>query len=166
MRRLGHSRRLLRADRSAAATWAALVLLPAVLPGQEITRVGNRWVMTVAGAVPAASRLRVTSQGPVRVEGASGKDVSYTAELSVEARTQDDARRILSQNSMRVASNKGQVVLTTPGGAVTATSRPPAGTYRWARSVATCNAAPQAAISLSRMCVVKRSSKRRAVGWK
>ena len=119
MRRLGHFRGVLRADHSGAAAWA-LVLLPAVLSGQEITRVGNRWVMTVVGAVPAASRLRVTSQGPVRVEGASGKDVSYTAELSVEARTQDDARRILSQNSMRVASNKGQVILTTPGGPVTA----------------------------------------------
>jgi hypothetical protein len=100
-------------------TWTALIILPALLSGQEITRVGNRWVMTVTGTVPAASRLRVTSQGPVRLEGASGNEVSYTAELSVEARSQDDARRILSQNSMHVASNKGQVVLTTPGGPVT-----------------------------------------------
>jgi DUF4097 and DUF4098 domain-containing protein YvlB len=99
-------------------TWA-LIILPAVLPGQEIARVGNRWVMTVTGSVPAASRLRVTSQGPVRVEGASGNEVSYTAQLSVEARSLDDARRILSQNSMRVVSNKGQVVLTTPAGPVT-----------------------------------------------
>jgi hypothetical protein len=75
--------------------------------------------MTVTGAVPAASRLRVTSQGPVRVEGESGNEVSYTAELSVEARSQEDARRILTQNSIRVASNKGQVVLTAPGGPVT-----------------------------------------------
>jgi hypothetical protein len=119
MRRSGHFRRIRCADGPAAIAWAALVLLPAVLAGQEITRVGNRWVMTVMGAAPAASRLRVTSQGPVRVEGASGNEVSYTAELSVEARSQDEARRILSQNSMHVASNKGQVVLTAPGGPVT-----------------------------------------------
>lgn len=98
-------------------TWA-LIILPAISSAQEITRVGSRWVMTVTGAVPAASRLRVTSQGPVRVEGALGNEVSYTAEISVEARSQDDARRILSQNSIRAVSNKGQVVVTTPGGSV------------------------------------------------
>src|SRR6516162_625437 len=118
MRRSGHFRRGLRADGPTLLRCAALVLLPAVSSGQEITRVGNRWMMTVVGAVPAASRLRVTSQGPVRVEGAAGNEVSYTAELAVEARSQDDARRILGQNSVRVATNKGQVVLTTPGGPV------------------------------------------------
>ena len=129
MRRLGHSEprpsgngpvQALRWGRRFRLPIAwALIVLPAILSGQEITRVGNRWVMTVTGAVPAASRLRVTSQGPVRVEGASGNEVSYNAELSVEARSQEDARRILSQNSVHVASNKGQVVLTTPGGPVT-----------------------------------------------
>src|SRR5215831_18625339 len=119
MRRSGHFRRGLRAYGPTLLICAALVLLPVVSSGQEITRVGNRWIMTVVGAVPAASRLRVTSQGPVRVEGASGNEVSYAAELAVEARSQDDARRMLSQNSMHVVSNKGQVVLTTPGGPVT-----------------------------------------------
>jgi len=119
MRRSGHFRGIPRGKILAASALAALLLLPAVLCGQEITRAGNRWVMTVMGAVPAASRLRVTSQGPVRVEGASGNDVSYTAKLSVEARSLDDARRILSQNSMRMVSSNGQVVLTAPGGPVT-----------------------------------------------
>jgi DUF4097 and DUF4098 domain-containing protein YvlB len=100
-------------------TCAAVIILPSILSAQEVTRVGNRWVMTVTGTVPAASRLRVISQGPVRVEGASGNEFSYTAVLGVEARSQDDARRILSRNSMRVSSNKGQVAVTTPGGAVT-----------------------------------------------
>ena len=87
---------------------ACVTLLPAVLPGQEITREGNHWILTVTGTAPAAPRLRVISQGPVRVEGESGNEVSYTAKLSVEARSLDDARRILSQNSLRMVSNNNR----------------------------------------------------------
>ncbi len=75
--------------------------------------------MTISGSTPATARLLVTSQGPVRVEGSSGNDVSYTAKFSVEARTEDDARRILSRYNLRALSARGTTVLRAPGGAVT-----------------------------------------------
>ncbi|MBV9744115.1 MAG: hypothetical protein JO099_10150 [Acidobacteriia bacterium] len=97
-----------------AARWLAAGLLPAVLFGQNLTREGGRWVMTLTGSVPATSRLSVTTQGPVHLEGGSGNDVSYTAKLSVEARTEDDARRVLSRYSVHAASSKGRTVLVGP----------------------------------------------------
>ena len=107
MRQLGHSK------------WAVLSLVPAVLLGQSLTREGNRWVMTVDGRIPAASRLTVTSQGPVHLEGVSGNEIFYTAKLGVEARTEEDARIILSRYTVRVLSRHGLAVLIAPGGPVT-----------------------------------------------
>jgi DUF4097 and DUF4098 domain-containing protein YvlB len=74
--------------------------------------------MTVNGAVPAAPELVVTSQGPVHLEGTTGNQVSYTAKISVEARTEGDARRILSGFNMRAASGNRRTVLVAPAGAV------------------------------------------------
>ena len=45
------------------------------------------------GTVPAASRLRVNAHGPVTLEGGVAKDLSYTIRLSVNARTEAEARR-------------------------------------------------------------------------
>ncbi len=102
-------------------SWAPLALFPAILLGQSLAREGNRWVMTVTGSAPAAARLlvNVNSQGPVRVEGSTGKDVSYSAKFSVEARTEDDARRILSRYNLRAISANGRTVLMAPGGVIT-----------------------------------------------
>jgi hypothetical protein len=104
--------------RLAHFSWALLLLLPAALFGQNITREGNRWVITLTGALPAGAQLRVMSRGPVRLEGGSGNTVSFTAKLSVDARTEDDARRIFDRYSMRTVSANNQVVLSAPGGPV------------------------------------------------
>jgi hypothetical protein len=74
--------------------------------------------MTVTGSLPAAARLQVTSQGPVHLEGTSGNDLTYIAKLGVEARTEEDARLILSRYNMRVVSSRGRIGLVTPGGPV------------------------------------------------
>jgi DUF4097 and DUF4098 domain-containing protein YvlB len=96
----------------------ALALLPALLFGQNISREGNRWVMTVTGSLPAGARIQLTTQGPVHLEGGSGSEVTFTAKLSVDARTEDDARRIFSRYRLRTLSANDQVIVAAPGGPV------------------------------------------------
>jgi len=100
-------------------TLAVLGLIPAGLLAQTLTREGGRWVETITGTAPAASRLRVNAQGPVHLEGGGSGEITYTAKMSVEARREDDARRILSRYAVRAASNGEVVVLNAPGGPVT-----------------------------------------------
>ncbi|HEY7391712.1 MAG TPA: hypothetical protein VH640_24565 [Bryobacteraceae bacterium] len=102
---------------SKRASWG-LALVPALLLGQNISREGNRWVMTLGGSLAAGTRLQVTSQGPIHVEGGSGSEVTFTAKLSVEARTEDDARRIFSRYHLRTLSANDQVIVAAPGGPV------------------------------------------------
>src|SRR5579875_1752230 len=107
--------------RLAHFSWGLALLgwgLPALLFGQSIAREGNHWVMTVNGSLPAGKRLQVTSQGPVRLEGGSGHSVTFIAKLSVDARTEDDARRIFSRFGLRTLSANGRVVVAAPGGPV------------------------------------------------
>src|SRR5579862_4906375 len=96
----------------------SVACLPAALLAQNLTREGNRWVETVTATAPAASRLRVRTQGPVHLEGGKGDEISYTAKLGVEVRSQEDARRILSQYHPRVLSAGDQFLLSVPGGPV------------------------------------------------
>src|SRR5579885_3586819 len=102
---------------SAHFSWA-LALLPALLFGQEISREGDRWVMTVTGSLPAGARIQVTTQGPVHLEGGAGREVTFTAKLSVDARTADDARWIFSRYHLRTLSANDQVIVAAPGGPV------------------------------------------------
>lgn len=96
-----------------------LGLLPALLLGQNLTREGNRWAMTITGTVPAASRLLIRSRGPIHLEGTGGNELSYTAKLTTDARTEDDARRILSRYTVRVISRDGRAVIEAPGAVTT-----------------------------------------------
>src|SRR5919109_235725 len=99
---------------------AAIATLPVVLFAQAITREGGRWVQTITGTAPAAARLRVNTQGPVHLEADAAKQITYTAKLSVEARNEAEARRLLSRYSLRMAAAGGLVVLATPEGPVMA----------------------------------------------
>ncbi|PWT98722.1 MAG: hypothetical protein C5B51_28670 [Terriglobia bacterium] len=99
----------------------AVLCVPAALVAQTLTREGGRWVQTITGTTPAAARLRVNSQGPVHLEGRAANEITYTAKLSVQVRSEDDARRILSRYALRVASAGDLVVLTAPGGPVATT---------------------------------------------
>jgi len=98
---------------------AVLALIPAGLFAQTLTREGGRWVQTVTGTAPAASRLRVNSQGPVHLEGGGTGEISYIAKMSVQVRREEDARRILSRYAVRIASAGDVVILNAPGGPVT-----------------------------------------------
>jgi len=97
------------------ASLAALALLPASLFAQTLTREGNRWVETITGKAPAAARLRVIAEGPVHLEGGGSGQITYTAKLSVQVRREDEARRILGEYAVRVASTGDTVVVTAPG---------------------------------------------------
>src|SRR5690348_14081318 len=84
-----------------AATLMAVAVAVGAASAQPLVREGNRWVQTISGTGPASARLRVTCQGPVHLEAGSGNDLSYTARLSVMARTEAEARRILAQVAVR-----------------------------------------------------------------
>ena len=99
-------------------TLAVLAYIPFAVLAQGLTREGGRWVETITGTAPAAARLRINSQGPVHLEGGAANEITYTAKLSVEVRSEEDARRIFSRYTLRVISAGDLVVLTAPGGPV------------------------------------------------
>jgi len=93
-----------------------LALIPASLFAQTLTREGNRWVQTITGTAPAASRLRVNAEGSVHLEAGGAGAIAYTAKVSVQARREEDARRILSRYAVRIGTGPDTVVLSVPGG--------------------------------------------------
>src|ERR1700719_3935357 len=107
MRRLGHFSALI-----------AAALLTLVSFGQQpLRREGGSWVRTYAGSIPAAARLRVNGHGPVTLTAGVGREIGYTVKVSVMARTEAEARRILDQQPIHVEAHGEWAVLTTPGGA-------------------------------------------------
>ena len=102
---------------SAHSKWPAglLILLPlAAFAQPALVHEGNRWVETLTGTVAAGARLRANCQGPVHVEAGTASD-AYTARLSVAARTEDQARRILERTSIRISSS-GELWVVSAGG--------------------------------------------------
>jgi DUF4097 and DUF4098 domain-containing protein YvlB len=118
MHRLG----LFSPGKARAGARAALAFLPLVAFAQQgLTREGGQWAKTLHGTEPAAPRLRVNAHGPVTLEGGVSDSLSYSVKVSVRARTEAQARRILERYAVRVARQGEWTVFTTPGGAVLAT---------------------------------------------
>jgi len=103
---------------SSALLIPALLMAPACV-GQEhtIRREGRVWVRTLSGSASGGQRLHVVGHGPVTVQGAPGGAVTYTVQVKVEARSEAEARRMLANASMRVGVDRGELVLSAPGGA-------------------------------------------------
>lgn len=79
---------------------------------------GDNWIREYSGTMPAATHIRINGNGPVTVSGANaGQAVAYTVTVSVTARTEAQARRILEQLPVRTSSQGGWAVLGAPGGA-------------------------------------------------
>ena len=96
-------------------------LLPLTGVGQQdLRREGDGWVRVYSGTLPAAQRLRINGHGPVTVDG-GGRTFSYTVRVSVAARSEAEARRILERLPMHIATQGDVVVLTAPGGPALAT---------------------------------------------
>jgi len=86
-----------------------------------IVREGDRFRRDFYGSYPAARKLRINAHGPVTLEPATGSTVSYSVSVSVRARTEVEARRVLERYSVRVETVGDRVVLTAPGGPVIST---------------------------------------------
>src|ERR1041384_1990483 len=99
---------------------SALALLAALLPAypQQLVCKNGKGERIIYGAAPAGSRLRVNAHGPVTLEGGVSKDLSYTIRVSVNARSESEARRLLQQYAVKVETLSQWTVLTAPGGAV------------------------------------------------
>src|SRR3954471_14454567 len=99
---------------------SALAVLAALLPAsaQQLVCKNGKCERIIYGAAPAGSRLRVNAHGPVTLEGGVSKDLTYTIRLSVNARTEAEARHALQAYAVRVSTQGAWTVLTAPGGMV------------------------------------------------
>jgi len=132
MRRLAHSKvrdlgqlhtslrrcaDFLQRRRIACAT--LLLWLPAIgLSQAPLEREPGGWARVYTATLAAAPKLRILGHGPVTVEGSASRNVAYTVRISVAARTEAEARRILDAAPVRVSTQGDWVVLAAPGGPV------------------------------------------------
>ncbi len=70
-----------------------------------LTRDGKYWVEVRSGSEPLAgqARLRITSRGPITINGAAQDELSYTLKIRVKAANEAEARRLMNAFSVRVA---------------------------------------------------------------
>ena len=102
----------------ASGPWPLLLLLLLPLAGngqQDLRRERDGWVRTYSGTLPAAARLRINGHGPVTLEG-GGRTFTYAIRVSISARSEVEARRLLGRLPMRIETQGDWVVLTAPGG--------------------------------------------------
>jgi DUF4097 and DUF4098 domain-containing protein YvlB len=108
---------------SAHSRWgslpACLMAAATVLSAQSLVHEGARWVQTLTGTAPAIPRLRVDCQGPVHLEAGAANEFTYTARLSVAARNEAEARRILARSAIRAGASGDLWVLSAGGGPIT-----------------------------------------------
>ena len=64
----------------------------------SVTREGAYWVSMISDTISEpATRLRISSLGPIAVHGTGGRAVSYVAKRKVKAKTESDARRLFAE---------------------------------------------------------------------
>ncbi|MDA1314152.1 MAG: hypothetical protein O2968_12505 [Acidobacteria bacterium] len=81
-----------------------LLALGLVLPAAAaIRKEGGYWVEVKEGAIPAGTRLRITSVGPISVQGDSGKDIRYKVTRKLRAAKLEEAERLLEQAPVAAA---------------------------------------------------------------
>ena len=86
-----------------------------------VTREGDRFVRVFYGNGPATRRLHINAHGPVTVQAGAAKTLQYSVRISVQARTEREARSVLQRYSVRQESRGDTLVLTAPGGPVVST---------------------------------------------
>ena len=107
-------------SRPAGVLAGLFVFVPSVLLAQRtLSREGDQWVETLTGTAPAAARLRVNCHGPVHLEGGAASEIAYSIKLSVRARNEAAARRLLGRVAVRTMRSGDWSVVTTEGGPVT-----------------------------------------------
>ncbi len=96
-----------------------LALLP-VAAQQGMTCRNGRCEKIIYGVAPVASRVRVNAHGPVTFEAGTSGNLNYKVIVTVTARSEAEARRVLQQYTPKVIMQAGTTTLTTPGGAAMA----------------------------------------------
>src|SRR4051812_39075198 len=99
---------------------SALAVIAALLPAsaQQLTCKNGKCERIIYGTAPVSGRLRVNAHGPVNLEAGVAKALTYTIRVSVDARSEVEARRLLERYAVRVTSQGPWTVLTAPGGEV------------------------------------------------
>jgi DUF4097 and DUF4098 domain-containing protein YvlB len=103
--------------------WRALCLCvsASILPAafsQPLTCSNGRCERILNGTAPIASRLRVNAHGPVTLVGGAAPTFTFTVKVTVYARNEEEARRLLAPYAVRVQSDGAWTVLTAPGGSI------------------------------------------------
>src|SRR4051794_31541609 len=99
----------------------ALTALAATAQEPGIVREGDRWRRDFYGSQPAAKRLRINAQGPVTLQAGTGTALTYSVRVSVRARSEAEARKVLMHYAVKLEMVGGRAVLTAPGGPVIST---------------------------------------------
>lgn len=95
------------------AVWVLPVLLAAgfAQTPPSITREGGYWVETRSETAPFSGRLRVSSRGPVGLNGVAGNSIQYTLKKRVKASSRAEAERLLSRVAVRVRNQQNWTVI-------------------------------------------------------
>jgi hypothetical protein len=122
MHRSAHFNRNRRLGLSLAKPVAVLLWLTcASAQTNGIVREGNRFRRDFYGTHPAAHKLRINAHGPVTLQAGIGRTVTYSVSVTVRARTEAEARRVLERYSVRAEMVGDRLVVTAPGGPVIST---------------------------------------------
>jgi DUF4097 and DUF4098 domain-containing protein YvlB len=101
---------------------AVLAFLPLAGTAQQgVTCENGRCTKMIYGSEPPAARLRINGHGPITVQGGVSKDFSYVIRVSIRARSEGEARRVLAGYTARTSRQGDWLVLTAPGGAAMST---------------------------------------------
>lgn len=104
-----------RSELSSLVALAALVPLAAYAQ-QALTCARGQCVEAFSGSARVGPQLRVVAHGPVTLEGGVGNELVYTAQVTVRAANESEARRILAGFAVRVNPEGGWSVLSTADG--------------------------------------------------
>jgi hypothetical protein len=109
-------------SRPARATFAIALLfaLTAVLPAsaQQWACKNGKCERMMYGSSPSLSRVKINAHGPVTLEAGTSRELTYAIRLTVNARNEAEARRLVGSYAVRVDPQAGWTVVTAPGGAV------------------------------------------------
>src|SRR5262245_47499729 len=109
---------MLRLVRFSARIVLTLACLTATAQQSGLVRDGDRWRRTFTGTAPAGKRLRINAHGPVTLQAGVGNTFSYTVAINVRARSEMEARNVLSRYAVKLVTVGDKIVLTVPAGPV------------------------------------------------
>src|SRR5712672_3199193 len=84
------------------ALLALITALAAAAQEPGIVRDGDRWRRDFHGTSPAGRRLRINAHGPVTLQAGIGAALTYSVRVSVHARTEAEARRVLLRYAVKL----------------------------------------------------------------